>query len=59
MKPILKSFLVNRENKTEFVKDAFHEAIVDNKNYNKLRAKQTGYKMFTGCIFMKIKAQAI
>ncbi len=36
--------LFSRENKSEFVKDAFHEAIINNKNYDKLRKKKEGTK---------------
>ncbi len=36
--------LYNVKNKCEFVKDAFHEAIIDNKNYDKLREKKDGTK---------------
>ncbi len=36
--------LYNHENKTEFVKDAFHEAIINGKNLEKLRAKKQGTK---------------
>ncbi|MEO8111285.1 MAG: glucosidase [Ginsengibacter sp.] len=36
--------LFNRENKTAFVKDAFHEAIIDGKNVDALRNKKQGTK---------------
>ncbi|KAA9041678.1 glucosidase [Ginsengibacter hankyongi] len=36
--------LFNRENKTEFVKDAFHEAIINGKNDEKLKQKKDGTK---------------
>ncbi|MDQ2862143.1 MAG: glucosidase, partial [Bacteroidota bacterium] len=36
--------LFNKENKTEFVKDAFHDAIINGKNYDKLVQKKEGTK---------------
>ena len=36
--------IFNRDNGTEFVKDAFHEAIIDGKNLEKLRDKKSGTK---------------
>jgi hypothetical protein len=36
--------LFGKENKTEFVKDAFHEAIINGKNYDKLVQKKQGTK---------------
>ena len=36
--------LFNGENKTEFVKDAFHDAIINGKNYDKLKQKKEGTK---------------
>jgi hypothetical protein len=36
--------LFNRENETEFVKDAFHEAIINGKNREKLKQKKDGTK---------------
>ena len=37
--------LFNGTNKTEFLKDAFHEAIINGKNYEKLRQKKEGTKV--------------
>ncbi len=36
--------LFNKPNKTEFVKDAFHEAIINGKNYEELKLKNEGTK---------------
>ena len=36
--------LYNRDNKTEFVKDAFHEAVINGRDYEKLREKKEGTK---------------
>src|ERR1017187_96883 len=36
--------LYNTANRTEFVKDAFHEAIISGKNYDKLASKNDGTK---------------
>ncbi|MEO7119871.1 MAG: glucosidase [Ginsengibacter sp.] len=36
--------LFNRENKTEFVKDAFHDAIISGKNFEKLAHQKQGTK---------------
>ncbi len=36
--------LFNRENTTEFVKDAFHDAIVEGKDFEKLKGKKQGTK---------------
>ena len=36
--------LFNRENTTEFVKDAFHDAIIDGKDFEKLQEKKQGTK---------------
>ena len=47
--------LFNRENKTEFVKDAFHEAIIDGKNYEKLKQKKEGTKFSPVYYYDKIK----
>ena len=43
MKPILKDFF-NKPNETEFVKDAFHEAIINGTNFQKLKDKKEGTK---------------
>ncbi len=48
--------LFNRENVTEFVKDAFHEAIIDGKNLEKLRDKRSGTK-FSPVYRLDIKAK--
>ena len=48
--------LYNRENKTEFVKDAFHEAIINGKNYEKLLEKKQGTK-FSPVYHYEIKAK--
>ena len=48
--------LYNRENETEFVKDAFHEALVNGKNHEKLREKKEGTK-FSPVYEYEIKAK--
>ena len=40
--------LYNWPNKAEFVKDAFHDAVIYGKNHDKLVAKKEGDQMFTG-----------
>ena len=48
--------LYNRPNETEFVKDAFHEAIIDGKNHQRLSEKKTGTK-FSPVYYCEIKAR--
>ena len=50
--------LFNTPNKTEFVKDAFHEAIINGKNHEKLRDKKEGTK-FSPVYYYEIKAKQI
>ncbi|MEO8415993.1 MAG: glucosidase [Ginsengibacter sp.] len=47
--------LFNQPNKTEFVKDAFHEAIINGKNHERLREKKQGTK-FSPVYYFDIKA---
>ncbi len=48
--------LYNRENTTEFVKDAFHEAIIHGHNFEKLKEKKQGTK-FSPVYEYEIKAK--
>ena len=57
MKPIFKR-LFNKPNKTEFVKDAFHEAIINGKNFEKLKRKKEGTKC-SPVYHFEIEAKAI
>ena len=46
----------NRENEAEFVKDAFHDAVITGKNHEKLLQKKQGTK-FSPVYFYDIKAK--
>jgi hypothetical protein len=48
--------LFNRKNETEFVKDAFHEAVINGKNFEKLRQKKQGTK-FSPVYYYDIKGK--
>ena len=48
--------LFNRKNETEFVKDSFHEAIIDGKDFEQLRQKKQGTK-FSPVYYYDIKGK--